>query len=342
MKPLEQYKKFPPSRYMGSKNKIITNLYNIFVKLKFNSALDLFSGSSSVSYLLKSMNKKVFSNDYMHFSANISKAIIENNNITLNKKDIISLIKTPKNYDKFVQKKFKNVFFSDSDNNFIDIVRHNIKNIKNIYKKSIALASLAKACQKKQPRGIFTYISDGKSDGRKDLKKSFKEQFLDAINIFNNAVFDNKKNNKSINLDFMDVQQKADLVYIDPPYFSKYSDNEYVRRYHFVEGIVRDWQGVKIQESSKVKKFKKYPSMFDSEKNSFDAIDYLIKKYSNSKIVLSYSSNSLPTLKEIKEIVKKNKKELIVKKINYTYSFGNQKKGKDIKNLVKEYIILIK
>ena len=82
--------------------------------------------------------------------------------------------------------------------------------------------------------------------------------------------------------------------------------------------------------------------MFDSEKNSFDAIDYLIKKYSNSKIVLSYSSNSLPTLKEIKDIVKKNKKELIVKKINYTYSFGTQKKGKDIKNLVKEYIILIK
>ncbi len=44
----------------------------------------------------------------------------------------------------------------------------------------------------------------------------------------------------------------------------------------------------------------------------------------------------------IYSLVCENKKELIVKKINYTYSFGNQKKGKDIKNLVKEYIILIK
>lgn len=341
MSVFEQYKKFPPSRYMGSKNKIIKNLYDIFKNISFHSAIDLFSGSGSVSYLLKSMGKKVISNDYMHFSANISKSIIENSKIKLDNNDIDKLLNKPKAYDKFVQNKFKNVFYWDADNDFIDIIRHNIKKLNNPYKKSIALSALTKACQKKQPRGIFTFISDKYGDGRADLKKSFETQFVEAINIFNDAVFDNKKKNESLNKDFLNLKNKADLVYIDPPYFSKHSDNEYVRRYHFVEGLVRDWKGIEIQETSKVKKFKKYPSMFDTEQGSYQAINLLVKRYLKSKIVISYSSNSLPALDEIKSIVKNNKKKMNVQKVDYTYSFGTQKKGKEIKNSVQEYIILI-
>ena len=341
MSVFEQYKKFPPSRYMGSKNKIIKNLYDIFKNISFHSAIDLFSGSGSVSYLLKSMGKKVISNDYMHFSANISKSIIENSKIKLDNDDIDKLLNKPKAYDKFVQNKFKNVFYWDADNDFIDIIRHNIKKLNNPYKKSIALSALTKACQKKQPRGIFTFISDKYGDGRADLKKSFETQFVEAINIFNDAVFDNKKKNESLNKDFLNLKKKADLVYIDPPYFSKHSDNEYVRRYHFVEGLVRDWKGIEIQETSKVKKFKKYPSMFDTEQGSYQAINLLVKRYLKSKIVMSYSSNSLPALDEIKSIVKNNKKKMNVQKVDYTYSFGTQKKGKEIKNSVQEYIILI-
>tara|TARA_B100001027_G_C16265649_1_gene331915 strand:+ start:1027 stop:2058 length:1032 start_codon:yes stop_codon:yes gene_type:complete len=338
----EQYKKFPPSRYMGSKNKIIKELYKVFNKLKFDSALDLFSGSSSVSYLLKSMGKKVISNDYLYFSSNISRSIIENSNYKLNKKDIKNLLSRPKKYNKFVQNKFKGIFYSKSENDFIDIIRHNIKRINNSYKKSLALAALTRACQKKQSRGIFTFKGKRYDDGRADLKKSFEQQFLEAIEIFNKAVFSNKKKNLSLSKNFSKVNNKCDLVYIDPPYYSKYSDNEYVRRYHFIEGLVRDWKGVKIQEKSIVKKFKKYPSMFDTQQGSYNAIDMLVKKYSKSKIVMSYSSNSLPSLSEIKSITDKYNRKVNIKKIKHTYSFGTQKKGKKIKNSVEEYIITIK
>ena len=304
----EQYKKFPPSRYMGSKNKIIKELYNVFKDLKFNSVLDLFSGSGSVSYLLKSMNKKVISNDFLSFSSNVSKSIIENSKYKLNKKDIKNLLTTPKKYDRFVQKKFKDIFFSDSENNFIDIVRHNIKKINNPQKKALAFAALTKACQKKQSRGIFTFKGKRYDDGRADLKKSFEQQFLEAITIFNEAIF----------------------------------SNNYVRRYHFIEGLVRDWQGVEIQEKSIVKKFKKYPSMFDTKMGSYKAIESLIKKYSKQIIVLSYSSNSLPTLDEIKKIAKDNSRKIKAIEIDYTYSFGTQKKLNKMKNRIKEYIFIIK
>lgn len=339
---IEQYKKFPPSRYMGSKNKIIKELYGVFKDLKFDSALDLFSGSGSVAYLLKSMNKKVISNDFLSFSYNLSKSIVENSKYKLNSKDIKNLLIKPKKYDRFVQKKFKNIFFSDIENNFIDIVRHNIKKINNPYKKALAFAALIKACQKKQPRGIFTFKGKRYNDGRADLKKSFKQQFLEAITIFNEAVFSNNQKNLSLNKDFDKVKNKCDLVYLDPPYYSRYSDNEYVRRYHFIEGLVKNWQGVEIQEKSIVKKFKKYPSMFDTKIGSYNAIEYLIKKYSKQIIVLSYSSNSLPTLDEIKKIAKNNSRQIKIIKIDYTYSFGTQKKLNKMKNKIQEYIFIIR
>ena len=42
----------------------------------------------------------------------------------------------------------------------------------------------------------------------------------------------------------------------DPPYYSKYSDNEYVRRYHFIEGLVKNWKDVEIQEKVLLKNSK--------------------------------------------------------------------------------------
>ena len=280
MNNLIQYNKFPPSRYMGSKNKIIKNLYEVFNNYKFESALDLFSGSASVSYLLKSMGKKVISNDYMSFASNISKAIIANNNTKLTNKDLNRLFKRPKSYSKFVQNKFNEIFFLKDDNDFIDIVRHNILNLKNSKKKALAFAALTKACQKKQPRGLFTFKGFRYNDGRLDLKKSIKEQFIDAVEVFNNSIFDNRQKNISINKNFTNVSNDADLIYIDPPYYSKLSDNGYVRRYHFLEGIIKSWKDVNIQENSVVKKFKNYPSMFDTLKGTELAIELLIKKYS--------------------------------------------------------------
>ncbi len=86
------------------------------------------------------------------------------------------------------------------------------------------------------------------------MRKSFEEQFLDAVSAVNRSVFDNGKVNKAKNSDAMQLRIDApDMVYIDPPYYSPYSDNEYVRRYHFVEGLARNWEGVEIQQHTQTK-----------------------------------------------------------------------------------------
>lgn len=335
--------KYPSTRYMGSKNKLLERIWALASQFEFDTAIDLFSGSGIVGYMFKSQGKTVISNDYMCMSAVFTKATIENNSITLSDQEALNLIEPCKESDNFVENTFKGLYYSDEDNKTIDAIRANIKKLNDKYKVAIATASLIRACLKKRPRGIFTYVGHKYDDGRKDLQMTFEQQFLDAVKATNNAVFDNKQKNKSRNGDAMDVKPVLgkSLVYIDPPYFSPLGDNEYVRRYHFVEGIARDWQGVEIQEHTLTKKFKSYPTPFSSRKGAAEAFDLLFRRFKGSVIIVSYSSNSLPTLDEMVAMLSKYKHHVEVIPIDYKYSFGTQNhKVGDNNNSVKEYIFV--
>jgi len=334
-----QTRKFPPTRYMGSKNKLLSSISDIASQFSYESVLDLFSGSGVVSYLFKAHGKKVLSNDYMAMATTYAKSLIENNNVTLDQKDLEILFHTTQ-HDEFVSNTFKNLYFSDDENQFIDTIRANSKKLKG-YKRSIALAALIRACIKKRPRGIFTYVGNRYDDGRRDLKLSLEQQFLGAVSAINEGVFDNGKQNTALWGDALQVSRKADLVYIDPPYFSPLSDNEYVRRYHFVEGLARDWKDVEIQDHTITKKFKSYPTPFATASGAVDAFDRLFKKFRESILMVSYSSNSLPNLDEMIEIMSRYKRHVEVVTVDHQYSFGTHgSKIGNKNNIVKEYLFV--
>jgi DNA adenine methylase len=331
---------YPSTRFMGSKNKLLWQIWNTCNKFEFDTVLDLFSGSGVVSYMFKAQGKTVISNDYMAMSAVYTKAMVENNKIKLSDEDIKKLVIKNSKSDKFVSKTFKDLYFTKDENTLIDNIRANIKALKNPYKKAIATSALIRACVKKRPRGIFTYTGQRYDDGRLDLQTSLKSHFVNAVEVINNSIFDNKKDNISKRGDAMACNVKPDLVYMDPPYYSKLSDNEYVRRYHFVEGIACDWKGVEIQEHTTTKKFKSYPTPFSSMRGASDAFDKLFCKFKDSIIVVSYSSNSLPTLDEMVALLSKYKKVEVVQ-VDHKYSFGNQNhKIDNNKNTVKEYLFI--
>jgi DNA adenine methylase len=337
----EQVQKYPSTRYMGSKQTILPYIWQVASQFDFESVIDLFCGSGIVSYMFKAYGKQVFSNDFMEMGAAFTRAMVENNNITLSAKDINSLLDRSVETDHFVSTTFRGLYFSDDDNHLIDCIRANIKKIKNKHKKALATSALVRAAMKKRPRGIFTYIGDRYNDGRRDLKISFEDQFINAVKSVNKAVFNNGKENFSRHGDAMAAHWEADFVYIDPPYYSPLSDNDYVRRYHFVEGIACDWKGVKIQEHTKTKKFKSYPSPFSSRIGAHDALDRLFNSYRKSILMVSYSSNSLPTREEILSLMSKYKKHVEVVSVDYRYSFANQgHKTSNIKNKVQEYIFV--
>lgn len=337
----EQVQKYPQTRYMGSKRKMLSPIWEAVARFEPKSAVDLFSGSGVVSYMLKAQGLKVLSNDYMWMSATFAKALVENSGTTLSKEEAEALLQPSAASDGFVASTFGGLYYTDADNERIDDMRANIKLMDDEYKRAIAMMALIRACTKKRPRGIFSYTGHRYDDGRRDLQISMEEQFLEAVDAINEAVFDNGMSNVSVQGDALALEAgHADLVYIDPPYYSKISDNEYVRRYHFVEGLARDWEGVEIQERTKTKKFKSYPTPFSTEAGAEDAFDRLFERYAGSVIVVSYSSNCLPNRETLVSMLTKYKKHVDVIPVDYTYGFGNQAAAKTHRNRVKEYLFI--
>ena len=338
----DQTSKYPTTRYMGSKQKLLQHISESVKNLEFESVIDLFSGSGIVGYMFKAQGKKVVSNDHMHMSHTFTKALVENNGVTLNSEKVKKILsKNPKS-DKFVQKTFKGLYFTNAENILIDNIRANIKELANEYEAAIAMTALIRACTKKRPRGIFTYVGDRYDDGRKDLQTPLSQHFIDAVASINKAVFNNGKKNEARNSDAMKLKPiRNSLVYIDPPYFTPKSDAEYVRRYHFVEGLARDWQGVEIQEHTLTKKFKGYPTPFSTQVGASNAFDLLFKRFADNILLVSYSSNSLPSLDEMVALMSKYKEHVEVIPVDYKYSFGNQKnKVGNNRNSVQEYLFL--
>lgn len=338
---MHQVSKYPPTRFMGSKRKLIDEIWTQVRRFDVDSAIDLFAGSGIVGYMLKAHGLRVTSNDYMHMSYTFVKAMIENNSVKLSEDEAHELMVKKREPDHFVAKTYAGLYFTDEENDFIDIVRDNIAQMMNPAKQAIAMCALIRACMKKRPRGLFTYTGLGKyDDGRKDLKLSFRQQFLDNVTLVNDAVFNNGKKNRAVCGDVMALRARGDLVYIDPPYYSPYSDNEYVRRYHFVEGLARNWEGVEIQENTQTKKFKNYPTPFSTRNGAATAFDALFRKYARSVLLVSYSSNSLPSKDEMVDIMLRYKQHVDVVPVDYTYSFGNQSTATTHRNRVQEYLFV--
>jgi DNA adenine methylase len=332
---------YPNTRYMGSKRKVLQFLNDVISDLEFETCLDAFSGSGVVSYYFKRKGKKVYSNDFMRFPYMYTLATIENESTKLLDSEVDMLLNSAESHNQFIKETFGGLYFSDADNVFLDKIRNNINHLSSEYTQAIALSALVRSCLKKRPRGIFTYVGDKYNDGRLDLQKSMEEHFLENIDLFNNAVFSNGQQNMAYNRDVFELDVTPDLVYLDPPYFSKSSDNDYSRRYHFVEGLVRNWEGLEIQNETKTKKFKRLNSSFDTKIGTYAAFEAIFKRYQDSIIVVSYSSNSLPSKDEMIAMMKKHKKEVRIYEMDYLYSFGNQSsKVGDNANRVQEFIFV--
>src|SRR5260370_309788 len=137
---------------------------------------------------------------------------------------------------------FPDTKYMGSKQAVLPFIMRYIQQLDGSLKRSLALASACRAAMKKRPRGIFTFTGRKGWDERKDLKLSMREQFLDAAAKFNAAVFSNRRRNRALCQDVFSIDPAGyDLVYIDPPYISPYSDCDYTCRYHFVYAYCTYW-----------------------------------------------------------------------------------------------------
>lgn len=340
-KALEQTDFFPELRYMGSKRRLLPWIHEILATLDFETALDPFSGSNSVSYLIKAMDRRVVSSDFLNLSATLGKALIENSSVHLDGPAMKRLLAEPANTHHFIEETFSGVFYTPEDLKFLDRVSCNIRQLDDSAQQALAMGALMRSCVKRQPRGVFTISGDLSKydDGRRDLRLSIEEHFFEQVKVFNEAVFANGRRNKAGREDVFKVGTSgADLVYLDPPYVPRADDNCYIKRYHFLEGLSCYWQGLDIDFSTKVRKIPKRFTPFSYRREAVEAFERLFQHFKKQKIVLSYSSNGYPDLDQLTEILKKTKKDVRVFKRDHTYHFGTHSKVK--RASVEEYLIV--
>jgi len=111
---------FPRLRYMGSKYRLLPHLAATFAELGGQTALDAFSGSGVVSYLLKTQGFQVTSNDFLSFPSVIARATVENSTSTIDDATIDEICGPPADDRDFIQTTFDGLYFTGPDRKFLD------------------------------------------------------------------------------------------------------------------------------------------------------------------------------------------------------------------------------
>ena len=336
-----QVSRYPELRYMGSKKRLLPWIHDVLKTIDFETAVDPFSGTGCVAYLIKSMGRRVAGSDCLNFTSLVARATIENSHIRLDGKAIKRLLDRTPSVHRFIENTFTGIFYTPEDLRFLDSVSGNIRQLENQYEQALAFAALFRSCLKRQPRGVFTLSGDLSryDDGRRDLRLSLEEHFIEQIEIYNGAVFDNGRKNSASRSDVFDLPKKpVDLVYLDPPYVPRADDNCYIKRYHFLEGLSCYWQGLPIDLSTKVKKIAKRHTPFSYRKSAVDAFEGMFARFARSTIVLSYSSNGYPDLGELVSLMRRHKSSISVFEKAHRYHFGTHKAVE--RSSVTEYLIV--
>lgn len=326
---------FPSTRFQGSKLKIVDWIWDAIKNLDFDTTLDAFGGTGCVGYMLKGKGKRVTYNDILKFNWYIGMALIENDSVRLTEDDADFIITRHNKivYQTFVYDTFKDIYFTDEENKWIDTVVTNIGLLNNIYKKALAYFALCQACIIKRPFNLFhrknLYLRFSEVERNFGNKATwdtpFEVHFRKFVNEVNLAVFSNGKQNRALNLDVFNIEGKFDLVYIDTPYISQKGVGiDYFGFYHFLEGLVdySNWGGM-IDYRTKHKRLKGNGSVWINKNQIHSAFNKLFEKFKDSILVVSYRSDGIPSITELENLLKKykpNVEELKRKSYKYVLS----------------------
>lgn len=310
--------KLPVTRYYGSKRKLVERIWNEIenLGLEFNSVLDIFGGTAIFSYYSKVKGKKVIYNDIFTFNTFIGRKLIEQTSNELTYQEAIELLDPVPNriYRNVIQENFEGIYFTNEENAQIDVFIQNANHLTNENKKLSAYYLIFQACIIKRPYNLFhrnnlsmrINYNGGNFGNKKTWERPFEELFTRFIVELDEFTFDNGQNNISVNSSALTCQETADLVYIDPPYFSnKGSHTTYHSKYHFLEGLANydsiddNIDFLKRNREISINK----SDEFEREQLFLVQLEELILNHQNSIIVVSYRNNGKPTIQEITELM---------------------------------------
>jgi len=328
---------FPSTRYQGSKRNLAEWIWENISGIRFNSALDIFGGTGSVSHMLKRAGIQVTYNDYLEFNWHIGLALIENSHIRLSNEEIEKILSLGDDnaYPSTIQEIFEGIYYTAEENRWLDRTLCRIgTTLVNPYKQAIARFALFQSSIAKRPFNLFhranLYLREAqvkRSFGNKTTWDTpFEALFQKYAREANAAIFDNGRANRAICADALAVTERADLVYIDPPYLNQSGVGvDYRDFYHFLEGMTAysKWEE-QIDFSSKHRRLQRTSSPWHRADTILDAFDDLFNQHRDSILVVSYRDDGIPTKTQLVDLLGKYKSSVHVTALPKTYVLSNQ------------------
>jgi adenine-specific DNA-methyltransferase len=248
------------------------------------------------------------------------KKAIEQLNKTKNKKGLIC--------NNYCPTESGRMFFTDENGQKIDGIRKRIENTfkhnkitkdEYIFLIACLLVSADKVANIASVYGCYL---------KKFKNSALKKIIIEPIHTLNNS----SNLNIIYNEDILNLKDKFDIVYLDPPY----NQRQYSKNYHILNYIALYSENIKIYgktgllENSSISKF-------CSSKDIYNAIDSMIKIIKTKYLFMSYSNEGLISIDKIKKILSKydyKRIKIIKREYKKFKAYKYNKSGQTIEYLI--------
>ena len=332
----------PSTRYQGSKRKLLIWIAAQLRGIRFDTVLDCFGGTASVSYLFKSWGKQVVCNDLLRCNAEVARALIEQPGDPLTDEQVSTLLQqdSDRRYDDVIARNFSGIYFTDAENAWLDVVVQNIAGLSGS-PRSQAYFALFQACLRKRPynlfhrRNLYMRTADvARGFGNKATWDApFDQHFRSALAELRQAVFDSGVPCRAICGDAVECTGKFDLVYIDPPYMNGRGVGvDYQQFYHFLEGLT-DYAGwePRIDRTRKHLPFRREPSPWCDPARILGAFEQLFARHAQATLVVSYRSDGIPSESALVELLSRFKSRVaLVHYGKYQYALSRNRRSREL------------
>jgi adenine-specific DNA-methyltransferase len=311
----DQIARFPSTRYYGSKRKLLVWMYGHLGPIRFNTVLDAFGGTGSVSLLFKAMHKSVTYHDALRFNEDVARTVL-GARPALTRPEVEAVLRSVQPRAGTISEHFAGLFFPDDENAWLDGFAAWQRPLEEVPEATALLRYLVyQGCLKKRPFNLFhranlalrTTPGIKRSFGNAATwERSFEHHALQAYDELAKVLVATGVAPTILPAgDATSIPSGYDLVYIDPPYVGRedrHNRDDYWRRYHFLEGLARyeEWAAL-IDHTSNIRLFEP-PSWFAEwgrRKTFRDRLFAFIDGHRHSIVVLSYVCGAVPSEAEI-------------------------------------------
>jgi adenine-specific DNA-methyltransferase len=310
---------FPTTRYQGSKRKLLSQLHDVFARIQHTSALDLYSGTGTVSLLLRSMGATVHANDLLGFNREAAFLLLNSTTAFIADKrhdaNLAFCLTNPVKADaQLVQTHYSGIYFTDEENRQIDQFCQNVRAFDGL-DRALYIYCVGQALLMKRPYNLFH--RSNLAMRTRDVKRSFgnaktwetstlthAQKILRELRKF--PFGDGRASHVATCHDADDIEffsRAFDVVYLDPPYLNRKGQGvDYCDFYHFLEGLV-DYKLFGDADGD-------YPhrpivrgrSAWLAVDTAIEHLARVVRHFERSTIVLSYRTDGRPSMDEIANV----------------------------------------